>query len=96
MNKVIFVFVIALALVSCGKTDKNAVTCGDYEVRMSINDAGDEMTAVINGDELILTLMPSASGARYVGILNDTTVTLWSKGRDWTMFLNDEDAILCK
>ena len=96
MKKIFLVLLVCIAVVGCNKSDKDIIVCGDYEVKMTFAQDGDEMLAVINGDEVTLKLSPSASGARYIGVLNDTSVTLWSKGHDWTMFLNDEDAILCK
>lgn len=85
----------------CGcdkKSDTDVLTrqCGGYLVEMTFSDDGEKMHAVINGDAVDLQIAVSASGARYVGVLNDTDVTLWGKGDNWTMFLNDEDPITCR
>ena len=94
MKKIMFYGVAALALAACDKkTDENVIaqTCGDYAVEIKLSENADTLTAVINGDETILTHAVSASGARFVGTLNDTMVTLWNKGESWTMFLGDDD-----
>lgn len=95
MKKILICLLAGLSLAACNKQE-NIITCGEYEVAIEMNETGDKIHAVINGDEMDLDLAISASGARYVGILNDTTVTLWNKGSDWTMFLNDEEPIFCK
>lgn len=96
MKKTFFATLLAvLALTACEKKD-NVVVCGDYEVAIEMNETGDQIHATINGDEMDLQQAISASGARYVGVLNDTIVTLWNKGSDWTLFLNDEEPIFCK
>lgn len=95
MKKIVLSCLMGLALVACEK-DNNTIVCGDYNVAMTFSDDGEKINAVINGDELELTHAISASGARYVGVLNDTTVELWAKGKEWTMFLNEEEPIFCK
>lgn len=95
MKKVLLPVLMGLALVGCAKNEEKVI-CGEYEVIMTFSDDGETMNAVINGDELALNHAISASGARYVGVLNDTVVTLWGKGNDWTMFLNDEEPIFCE
>ena len=62
---------------------------------MQFSDNGDTMRANINGDELELSNVVSASGAKYAGILNDTIVVLWNKGENWTLILDDETIIDC-
>ncbi len=93
--KKLFLFAgLLFALAACN--DKpSLMTCGGYEVDIAMSDDGDEITAVINGDEMVLTRAISASGVRYVGELNDTIVTLWNKGDDWTLYLNDDEMLEC-
>ncbi len=94
MKKFVFCGMAALALAACDKkteTDVIAQTCGDYAVEITLSDDGETLAAVINGDAATLTHAVSASGARFVGTLNDTMVTLWNKGEAWTMFLGDDD-----
>ncbi len=93
MKKFAFIFLAALALTSCDKSEK-LMKCGDYEISKTLQ--GDMLTIVINGDEVVLKQTAAASGARYAGILNDTNVVLWNKGNHWTLFLNDEQPIDCK
>ncbi|MCM1294758.1 MAG: MliC family protein [Muribaculaceae bacterium] len=98
MKKCVFLLLGLLAVSACDKKSDSDVLvrqCGDYLVEMTFSDDGEKMHAVINGDALDLQIAVSASGARYVGVLNDTDVTLWGKGGDWTMFLNDEEPIIC-
>lgn len=100
MNKFILAILIGTALGGCDNKQSVdgiiAQQCGDYYVEMSLSDTGDSVHAVINGDAVDLALAVSASGSRYVGVLNDTDVTLWNKGDEWTMFLNDEEPIVCR
>jgi len=99
MKKYVFLMLGCVVLCGCDSKsdDSNVVVrqCGNYNVEMTFADDGQSMHAVINGDAVDLNIAVSASGARYVGVLNDTDVTLWGKGNDWTMFLNDEDPIEC-
>ena len=96
MKKILLLLFVLVAVAACGKPDTKPVQhCGGYDVNMSISDDGAAMHADINGDELDLSLVPSASGAKYAGILNDTLVVLWEKGGVWTMMLDDETIIDC-
>ena len=94
MKKILLCGMSLLALAGCGDK-KEVVMCGDYEVQMTLSENGEKLNAIINGDEMVLDLAISASGARYVGELNETIVTLWNKGEDWTLFLNDDEPISC-
>lgn len=99
MKKCVFLVLSMLAISACDKkSDTDVLTrqCGDYLVEMTFSDDGEKMHAVINGDALDLQIAVSASGSRYVGVLNDTDVTLWGKGDEWIMFLNDEEPINCR
>jgi membrane-bound inhibitor of C-type lysozyme len=70
------------------------LTCGGYEI---VLDSGTEvLETTINGDAVTLNIAVSASGARYIGILNDQSVELWSKGENWTLYINDGEPIECK
>lgn len=94
MKKIIATSLLALSLVACSKENSTFI-CGAYQVDITMAEDGESITAVINGDEMTLNHAISASGVRYVGELNDTVVTLWNKGSDWTMYLNEEDGIKC-
>lgn len=94
MKKIMICGVALLALTACSEK-KDVMVCGDYEVEMNMSADGETLNTIINGDEMTLNLAISASGARYVGELNETIVTLWNKGEDWTMFLNDGEPIPC-
>lgn len=94
MKKFLVIFAMIACVAACDKPDEsNAIvrTCGDYDVEITLSDTGDTINAIINGDATTLNHAISASGARYVGMLNDTNVTLWNKGEDWTLFLGDDD-----
>lgn len=98
MKKFLFVFCALSALAACDKhssDDRLIRRCGEYLVEMAFNNAGEEMNAIINGDAVTLNLVVSASGAKYDGVLNDTTVTLWGKGDDWTMILDEDMVFSC-
>lgn len=97
MRKIFICLVCAFAMTACDH-DGGTVhrKCGGYDVDMHFSDNGDTMLANINGDELELSNVVSASGAKYAGILNDTIVVLWNKGENWTLVLDDETIIECE
>ena len=97
MRKLFVVLFSVLVIAACDRGDNsNIQQCGGYDVQIEISDEGETMHANINGDELDLSHVVSASGAKYAGILNDTVVVLWSKGDAWTMMLDDEQIIDCQ
>ncbi len=95
MKKMALLGCMFLALIACSKED-SGLNCGAYHVDITMSEDGETINAVINGDEVSLNHAISASGVRYVGELNDTIVTLWNKGEDWTLYLNEEEMIECK
>lgn len=94
MKRFMLMFLMAMTLVACNKKD-STIVCGDYDVTINMAADGETITAVINGDEMTLQHAISASGARYVGELNDTVVTLWNQGTEWTLFFNEDVPISC-
>ena len=96
MRKLILPVFIIAALFACDKI-KNTVVCGKYDVRMKFVDDGEKMNVTINGERLVLNLVPSASGAKYNGVMqNGDTLTLWGKGDEWTVLVNDGKGVVCK
>ena len=95
--KKLFVFMVCgIALVACNRDEHDAKQkCGGDDVEMRFSENGDTMMANINGDELELSNVVSASGAKFAGILNDTVVVLWNHGEKWTLILDDETIIEC-
>jgi len=97
MKKFMFCLLCAISLFACKKNSEESVLhCGAYDVQIGITDDGNKMHANINGDVADLVLVPSASGAKYSGVLNDIVVVLWQKGENWTMLLDDEEIIDCR
>lgn len=96
MKRALFLLFACAAVAACDKTDDGIIRCqcGDYAVEITTSQSGDTINAVLNGDAAEFKRAVSASGAKYDGVLNDTNVTLWNKGADWTMILDDE-AIEC-
>ncbi len=95
MKKLLCVMICGL-LIACNHDDgNNYQTCGGYDVEMRLGENGDTMTANINGDELELSHVASADGAKYAGILNDIIVVLWNRDEKWTMMLDDDTIIDC-
>lgn len=94
MKKFLLCCVSLLALVACDNK-KNLFICGDYEVEINMSEDGEQIATIINGDGVTLNHAISASGVRYVGELNETVITLWNKGEDWTLFFNDGMPIYC-
>lgn len=96
MRKLILPVFIIAALFACDKI-KTTVACGKYDVRMKFVDDGEKMKVTINGERLVLDLVPAASGAKYDGIMkNGDVLTLWGRGDEWTMLINDGKAVVCK
>lgn len=95
MKKICLVFIGLLVLAGCEKKD-NIYVCDKYTVEITQSVDGDTLTADINGDVVEMKIAPSADGARYVANLNDTEITLWNRGRDWTLFVGDDEPITCK
>ena len=95
MKKICFCVLGLLTLVACERAD-NVYVCDKYTVEINLDESGDKLTADLNGDVVEMNIAPSASGARYVATLNDTEITLWNKGHDWTLFIGDEEPIECK
>ena len=94
MNKILLALFAVCCVAGCDKqTDTNVISqkCGEYDVEIKLSDTGDSINANINGDDILLTHAISASGARFVGVLNDTPITLWNKGAAWTLFIGDDD-----
>lgn len=95
MKKFVFGFVGLLTLGACERAD-NVYVCDKYTVEITVGESGEVLTADINGDVVEMNIVPSADGARYVANLNDTEITLWNRGRDWTLIIGDEEPIECK
>lgn len=98
MKKSIIMVLAFGCLTACDSKEsipqKNTYSCGNYDIEMSFSDDGATMHAVISGDAVDLSLTQSASGAKYTGILNDTTVVLWGKGDAWTLFVGPDETII--
>lgn len=97
MRKLLFGFVALAAIAACDRADVDAgITCGAYDVTVAFDDANaDTLHAVLNGDAVDLVRAVAASGAKYQGVLNDTTVVLWEKGENWTLMLDEDTIIEC-
>ena len=97
MKKIFMLCGVLGALAACDKDAAEPVlTCGDYEVSVDFDKSVvDNLHVVINSDAVELGLVESASGAKYQGVLNDTTVVLWQKGEDWTLMLDEDIIIEC-
>lgn len=95
MKKVCFCLIGLLVIAGCKETT-DTIICDKYTIEFQQSDNTDKLDIVINGDAVTLEHMVSASGALFGGILNDTNVQLWNKGRQWTLFLNDDTPISCK
>ncbi len=98
MKKIFLFGGVAAALAACGdNVDKDIIVqqCGDYTVEIQLSESGEKINAVLNGDAVELANVVAASGAKFDGVLNDTAVTLWNKGENWTMILDDDMVIEC-
>ena len=100
MKRIFSLLVLCGFLAACDNVQDSGKNptyiCGNYEMEITFSDDGNTLHAVISGDAVDLSLSQSASGARYAGVLNDTSVILWNKGETWTMFVgSDETMIEC-
>lgn len=98
MKKVFLFSVVCASLAACDgekKSDVIVQQCGDYTVEITLDETGDKINAVLNGDAVELANVVSASGAKFDGVLNDTAVTLWNKGETWIMILDDDMVVEC-
>lgn len=90
---------MAASVAACERHDTSTETtwkCGEWDVEIATTDSGEQLFAKVNGDAVTLNIAVSASGARYVGELNDAEITLWNKGETWTMFIDDSNAMPCE
>lgn len=97
MKKIFLFMAVCGALTACGTDEKSDVImqqCGDYTVEISLDENGEKINAVLNGDAVELANSVSASGAKFDGVLNDTAVTLWNQGDAWFMILGDDGAMV--
>lgn len=99
MKKLVAIMMLTTIVAACDNAPKSDDVvrrkCGGYDVEMKFSDDGDIMHAVISGDNIDLQLSQTASGAKYVGVLNDTDVALWGKGNDWILILDDDTLLEC-
>lgn len=96
MKKLILPVLLVAVLFAC-ENMKTAAVCGDYKINMKFVDDGNKLFVRINGEDLSLNLVQSASGAKYDAVMkNGETLVLWNKGENWTMFIDDGPAIICK
>lgn len=99
MKKLIAIIALCVLATACDNAPKSDDVvrrkCGGYDVEMKFNDDGDIIHAIISGDSIDLKMAVTASGAKYVGVLNDTDVALWGKGNDWILILDDNKLIEC-
>ncbi len=95
MKKIYFALLTVGLLAACEKSDLS-FNCGNMAIHLELSETGETLGATIDGVPIKMNIVPSASGASYLGMLNGTEITLWNKGRDWTMFVNGGDSIECK
>ena len=97
MKKFLVCLICCIMLTACNRNEDVVVQhCGEYDIQIRFDSEGDILHANINGDDVELMHVVSASGARYAGVLNDVAVVLWNKGENWIFSLGDESIIECK
>ncbi|MCL1902652.1 MAG: MliC family protein [Alphaproteobacteria bacterium] len=84
-----------LALAACGDkaSDKIEMKCGVFKVVAHVSP--NNIKATVGGRDFTLVNTVSASGARYDSVDSDIKVTLWSKGDQWILIVNDDDVSEC-
>lgn len=97
MKKIVLFLFMSVVLCGCGDSDHGiSVVCGNYDVNIKLGSDGTHLSALINNKPFDFILGISASGAKYNGIVNGNTVSLWNKGESWTMFVNEDIVFECK
>lgn len=97
MKNVLIMALCVFTLCACNREEDIPVQrCGGYDVQMGFSEDGETLHANINGDDVDLLHVISASGSKYSGVLNDTVVVLWVKGDVWTLMLDEDQIIDCK
>lgn len=95
MKKVLPVFLGLIILSACENKKTIELDCGGNAVSINMSEDGENLSTVINGENIDFHIAISASGARYVGQMNGTEVALWNKGTDWTLYLDENTPIMC-
>lgn len=95
MKKGLPLFLGLIALSACDNKKIIELDCGGNNVAINMSEDGEHLSTVINGENVDFNIAVSASGVRYVAQMNNSEVTLWNKGTDWTLYLNEETPIMC-
>jgi membrane-bound inhibitor of C-type lysozyme len=77
------------------ETQKIALKCGNYDVAIEVADA-DTLNTAINGEKITMYRAISASGAKYDGKGAAVSASLWNKGENWSLIVNNGSTISCK
>ena len=75
--------------------ERFSLKCGKYSVAVEIVDK-DKLNAAINGEKIQMFSAISASGAKYDGRGAVVKASLWNKGRNWSLIINNGRMIECK
>jgi membrane-bound inhibitor of C-type lysozyme len=96
MKKFLICGLCVAALAACENKKQpmaeEAFKCGDANVAVKVYE--DHIDATINGQEIQMFQVVTASGAKYQSA--DTKTSLWNKGENWMMLVGEETVIDCK
>jgi len=96
MKKTMLLICVLGLLTGCNDNQTTKINCSGFDIEMKFTDDGAKMFANIDGEDIEFTLVPSASGAKYDAQFPEGKLTLWSKGNEWQMFVNDGASLGCE
>jgi len=72
---------------------KLTLSCDQFTVKVAVY--RDRLDTHINGQNVPMTPVVAASGVKYEGISGDVALSLWNKGENWMMLINEDQVIEC-
>ncbi|MDR1027006.1 MAG: MliC family protein [Rickettsiales bacterium] len=97
MKKLALVASVFLAACESPKKEPERfqLKCGKYAVAVEVADA-DTLNTAVNGEKIQMFSAVSASGAKYEGKGAVVKASLWNKGANWSLIINNGRMIDCK
>ncbi len=96
MKKIILLICALGLLVGCDDNQATKINCSGFDIEMKFIEDGSKILANIDGENIEFTLVPSASGAKYDAQFPGGKLTLWSKGDEWRLFVDDGASLGCE
>ncbi|MDR1207326.1 MAG: MliC family protein [Rickettsiales bacterium] len=86
-----------LALVACSDKAPEVIgmRCGEFDIVAQVSSDGTQIKTAINGQNVSMEIVESASGAKYEGANGEAKLSLWNKGDQWMMIVGDDQVFDC-